>query len=98
MDSACRLMLIEAKFEVHAHHCEIFSTLRQHNIERAFVLISRTFKQSENSLRISKDIFRALKPRIARWTQVIAASVERAALAPLLSLSCLPALIARNGI
>ena len=38
-----------------------------------------------------------MKPSIERRTASTAASVEMAALEPLLSLSCLPARIARNG-
>ena len=56
---------------------------------------SNYLNKASGFLKIS---FGPMNPAIALWTEVIATSVERAALAPLLSESYLPALIALHGI
>ena len=52
---SCRLMLIRSKFKMHTHHSKIITFIWNCNIKWRWTICF--FKKSENSLRISKNVF-----------------------------------------
>lgn len=56
VDGACTLVLIQSKFEVHAHDSEVFAGVGKDQVEGRFVVACGWFKLSEQRLWVSKDV------------------------------------------